>query len=199
MHSVWLFSTREIVPVPVLNYQWTDFGSSVAQRRRRIRRNPCTILINEQFLAGRNGLQNEPCAIVHINEKPLSVCVCVRLCVSLFVWIHGVPEMELRHRAHAAANRGSAVFKQWTTGSLSFPLTALSHSSFLNHFYSFLTFCSQSFSIISTLCSFSFYSGAFSLHPSPMLQFPVNSDNECMVLLPCSHFLCELHAAMPSQ
>lgn len=83
MHSVWLFSTREIVPVPVLIYQWTDFASSVAQRRRRIRRNPCTILINEQFLAGRNGLQNEPCAIVHINEKPLSVCV--RLCVSLFV------------------------------------------------------------------------------------------------------------------
>lgn len=88
---------------------------------------------------------------------------------------------------------------QWTTGSLSFPLTALSHSSFLNLFYSFLTFCSQSFSIILTLCSFSFYSGAFSLHPSPMLQFPVDSDNECMVLLPCSHFLCELHAVMPSQ
>lgn len=129
--------------------------------------------------------------------RNLFLCVCV--CVWACLFGYGVPEMELRHRAHAAANRGSAVFKQWTTGSLSFPLTALSHSSFLNLFYSFLTFCSQSFSIILTLCSFSFYSGAFSLHPSPMLQFPVDSDNECMVLLPCSHFLCELHAVMPSQ
>lgn len=122
--------------------------------------------------------------------------------------------MELRHGAHAAADSVSAVFQQWTTTPLSFavskwpshlPPLLISSSLFLqsaaqdiyccrgiaNSMLLFLLPPSCTVSITVPLCSygsfcFSFCSNHFlSLL---LLQFPVDSYNEYMVLLPCSRF-----------
>lgn len=52
-------------------------------------------------------VSDKPSAAPHINEKPqcrLSLCV--------FALMHIVPQMELCHGAHAAADSVSAVFQQ---------------------------------------------------------------------------------------
>lgn len=107
--------------------------------------------------------------------------------------------MELRDRAHAAADSVSPVLHQRTTGPLSLAFSkCYSHllplliSSLL---HSSLLLCIGAEASQNFCCFFFLFRVPLCLSSSLSilsLQSPVDSDNENRALLPCSRFLCKL-------